>query len=264
MIIITGPGRSGTSVVAQLYRELGFDPGGQWYPSVRAGLEAPDIVEVNNAIASELGIDPLIRGHRPGIFHFPPWVGSVAHSVKPFLPQWIVTKAKMLLAKNHDRSGQLRLADWEKFGGVVSKYQATLREISQSHEVVKDPRFSWTLMVWAAAGAQIDHVVVCIRALDSMVRSRLAAGHLETQLLGEAKNSLIYGMGMCLSALYGYDIPHSIIKFPMFLDDAAYLYKALQFPKHVEYKHFMKAFDHIIDRSKVHESTNNTNPFHYL
>ena len=38
MIVVTGPGRSGTSLVAQLYRELGFDPGGRWHDDVRARL----------------------------------------------------------------------------------------------------------------------------------------------------------------------------------------------------------------------------------
>ena len=86
-----------------------------------------------------------------------------------------------------------------------------------------------------------------------MVNSRLAAGHLETRSLSEAKNSLIYGTGTCLSALYSYDIPHSIIKFPGFLDDAETLYATLQFPQPVSYEQFSQAFNNIVDKKKVHE-----------
>lgn len=251
MIIITGPGRSGTSVVAQLYRELGFDPGGQWSSSVRAGWEAPDIVEMNEAIIAELGVEALLR--RPGILKRHLYVRNFAHVIKPLLPRPILSKAREFLNRPRDRTGHLSLINWERFDDVVAKYRTKLKEISQSHQVVKDPRFSWMLAVWAAAGAQIDYVVVCIRALDPMVRSRLAAKHLTTKSLGEAKNSLIYGVGACLSALYSYNISHCIIKFPEFLDSAKALYNALRFPQPVSYSQFIQAFDCVVDKSKVNE-----------
>ena len=37
MIVITGPGRGGTSLIASLYRELGFDQGGEWFDDTNAG-----------------------------------------------------------------------------------------------------------------------------------------------------------------------------------------------------------------------------------
>ena len=54
MIVITGPGRSGTSFLADLYRKLKFDPGGGWDKNIRAGLEAADVVEINQQIAKDL------------------------------------------------------------------------------------------------------------------------------------------------------------------------------------------------------------------
>src|SRR5438034_4901812 len=59
MIIVTGPGRSGTSLVAAVYRELGLDPGGTWYPEIRAGFEDPEVIEVNKRIIRDLGLSPL-------------------------------------------------------------------------------------------------------------------------------------------------------------------------------------------------------------
>jgi len=258
MIVITGPGRSGTSVIALIYRELGFDPGGKWLAQVNAGFEAPEVVKLNNAIIEDLGIAPLIKGHRPGIRYRHPRLASFADSASLLLPQWLVEKAKAIL-ESYDRQGQLKLARWERFEDVVSKYRTTLREVSRSNAVIKDPRFCWTLMVWAAAGAQVDYVVMCIRALDSMVRSRLAAGHLKTKSLGDAKNSLVYAMGMCFSTLYSYDIPHSILKFPDFTEKAESLYNALRFPRHVAYERFIDAFHRVVDPRKVHEQQYLTN-----
>jgi hypothetical protein len=53
MLIITGPGRSGTSVLALFCKEMGFDPGGEWYDSVDAGLENERVVKINDALRRE-------------------------------------------------------------------------------------------------------------------------------------------------------------------------------------------------------------------
>jgi len=55
VIVITGPGRSGTSFIANLYQNLGFDPGGGWEDHKRAGLEERDIVKMNTKLCEELG-----------------------------------------------------------------------------------------------------------------------------------------------------------------------------------------------------------------
>lgn len=55
MLIITGPGRSGTSVLALFCRRMGFEPGGAWHESVDAGLEDEQIVRMNDAMLSEIG-----------------------------------------------------------------------------------------------------------------------------------------------------------------------------------------------------------------
>ena len=61
MIIITGSGRSGTSFVARLYKELGFDPGGEWYPHSDSGLEELELVRLNELILQELGLRFALR-----------------------------------------------------------------------------------------------------------------------------------------------------------------------------------------------------------
>ncbi len=55
MLVITGMGRSGTSVLAALCKGLRFDPGGGYVEGINAGLEDPEVVAVNEAI---LGLNP--------------------------------------------------------------------------------------------------------------------------------------------------------------------------------------------------------------
>jgi hypothetical protein len=47
MLFITGTGRCGTSVVAQLCQQLGHNPGGQIYQGLWAGMEDSQLVGVN-------------------------------------------------------------------------------------------------------------------------------------------------------------------------------------------------------------------------
>lgn len=51
MLIITGTGRCGTSLVARFTKEMGYDPGGHWEPSINAGYEHPDSCRINHEIA---------------------------------------------------------------------------------------------------------------------------------------------------------------------------------------------------------------------
>ena len=52
MIVITSPGRSGTTFLALLYRELGFDPGGQYRQSVSAGMEDSVFSRMNEQLSA--------------------------------------------------------------------------------------------------------------------------------------------------------------------------------------------------------------------
>jgi len=251
MIIITGPGRSGTSVIARLYQELGFDPGGAWIPKVNAGLESPDIVAVNDAIIKELGIETLLGNSLALRYRFPK-IYSFGSIIKPLLPQRIRKRVRpMLMLMN--ASKDVQLVRWEKLADVAKKYKIVLHDISDSHIVAKDPRFCWTLMVWAVVGVQIEKVLICVRSINSMVRSRFSAGHLKVRSMSKAKNSLIYGMGLCITALHTYNIEYNIIQFPSFLRQPRKLYAAMVFPTPIEYAQFLHVFNHVVDLNKVHE-----------
>ena len=56
MIIITGTGRSGSSLLAKLFKELGSPVSGGWSEKINAGLEDPDVVALNCKILAFSGV----------------------------------------------------------------------------------------------------------------------------------------------------------------------------------------------------------------
>lgn len=50
LLVITGTGRCGTSFVAKVCRECGYDTGGTWDDAVDAGFEHPKVIKINEQI----------------------------------------------------------------------------------------------------------------------------------------------------------------------------------------------------------------------
>jgi hypothetical protein len=218
MIVITGSGRSGTSMMADLYKKLGFDPGGGWDKKIRAGREAPEIVEINN----QLNID-------------------LQAPIK---------------AQQSTSVGQQR---WDLVPALAEKYGPRLRELSNKFEVVKDPRFSWTLRVWFEAQANIDHVIVMMRRVDDVMKSARYAGMARQEPSDEQRNLpkavLMYRIGSMLTAIGDYKIPSTTIWFPECLSDPEQLHQDLVFPKPVRLGKFLRVFRKVVDDDKVHFGT---------
>jgi hypothetical protein len=55
--IITGLGRSGTSFIAEIFQNLGYDMG-EYNPAVDAGFEHPEVTAINKAILNGDGWNP--------------------------------------------------------------------------------------------------------------------------------------------------------------------------------------------------------------
>jgi hypothetical protein len=253
VIVVTGPGRGGTSFIASLYRELGFDPGGEWFDDVNAGLEDWDVVRANGAIIRELRVsvlasreagDKIRREHAEELDDVAP----------PRIKTAIGNALRILALRILDRPTQeIDLMPWDRFDEVVEHHRRRLQGLGASRHVVKDPRFCWTLGVWAAAPVPIEHVVLCMRNLDAMVQSRIKAGQIAFRGIAPAKNSFAYGLGLCLSSLHDYRIPYSIVQFPDFLDDPDALYGQLRFPRRVERDEFLRAFERLRRQDLVHD-----------
>lgn len=245
MIVVTGPGRSGTSFVARLYRDLGFDPGGVWSEQVNAGLEAPDIVAANEEIIQELGLSTYSPPPLP--------LGNARKIIASIIPYPLGMRAQRIIQQVRELSGfQVSPIRWKRFNDVVDKYRATLLDLSRPYQVVKDPRFCWTLGVWVAAGVSIGHVLICVRSLDAMVKSRFAAQLTQYTSEEAIKNSFIYGLGLCMMAIYEHGLNHNVVRFPDFLECPEQLYQAMAFPEPVSYDDFLHAFNQLANRELVH------------
>lgn len=215
MIVITGPGRSGTSFLADLYRRLNFDPGGGWDKNIRAGLEEAEVVEINTRICRDLKA-PVGPPPKPGL-------------------------------------GDQR---WDLVGELAERYGPKLRELAADREVVKDPRFVWTLRVWLEAKAAIDHVVLTFRRVDDVIGSAQYAGMGQPKenvdQVNQSRSVIIYRMGSAITAVGEHDVPHSVLWFPDYLSDPDGLYDTLVFPRPVDHGKFLKAFKKTVNPEHVH------------
>ncbi len=207
MIVITGPGRSGTSFIASLYQNLGFDPGGGWENDKRAGLEERKVVKMNTDLCEELGA-PI----------GPP----------PRTP----------LGKQR----------WDLVGTLADKHGKRLRKLAEERAVVKDPRFCWTLRVWVAAGAPIEHIVLTLRKVEDVIGSAAHAGmrkpvdEVSEEQLNDARSTVTYRIGAVLTAAAESGLPYSALWFPDYLNDPEALHASLAFPKPVSLDAFMEGF----------------------
>lgn len=256
MIIVTGPGRSGTSLLASLYHELGFDPGGGWSKEIRAGFEETEVRKVNDGITWDLRVT-MARPPRPATSPRVVTGGAraMARALRRPRPERVRRRADA--AYKDARmwiNRRLRpdlLPRWERFDEIVEKYRPRILELSRTRPVVKDPRFSWTLRVWGAAGADIEHVLVTTRPLEAMLGSRVQTGLHALLSPEDIRHTLIYGLGSCLTAIYEFGLDHDVVRFPEFLSDPEGLYRAMRFPEPVSYETFERGFRKVIDPDLV-------------
>jgi hypothetical protein len=225
--------------VASLYRELGFDPGGDWVPTWNGGYEAADVVGINQEICEDLGLTL----YSPRL--------EVPAPARRLARQLVPGTARLAVRRVLLRRRRPNLLPWDRFDEVVETYRSRIVAAASHHSVVKDPLFCWTLNVWAAAGADISHVLVCARRFDSVVQSWKATGFLEFSDEA-AKNSFAYGLGLCMTAAVDYGLPYAVMRFPEDLERPDQLFAAMSFPTHVSREQFMDAFARIAKTDWVH------------
>lgn len=254
MIIVTGPGRSGTSVLAQLYRDLGFDPGGNWIPRVNAGMEHGDFWRLNNKLAKAVGATMLHP--RPDDPELPPENlsklarrvrGARRRAARKLSPDRLIPVSQQPARG----TGRIRMINWDRVPVALEKYGKDMVRLSKETPVVKDPRFSFTLPLWVEAGADIEHVTVTTRDVTQMIKSRKAAGHSEFNEI-ELRNALTYGFGVLNMTLVSAGISHAFIRFPDFLTDLDGLYDALRFPGPCDRETFKETAKKLFDPDQVH------------
>ena len=251
MIVVTGPGRSGTTFLAMLYRELGFDPGGRWNPSLNAGMEARQFSTINNQLAAAFG---TVGVPREGPRSLRSLERARLFSEK-HLPGPVSDRVGSLVTSVRYHGSPADPMDWSMMEAVLGEHGQSMRTLAARTPVVKDPRFCWTLHAWLASGAAIDSVVLALRTLDSMAASRVRAGMIPERAQMWAKNNFAYGIGLAVAAATEYRIPLQILRFPDFLDQAQDLHERLPLPEPRSLEEFEAALDRVRDASLVHDQS---------
>jgi hypothetical protein len=254
VIVITGPGRSGSSFLASLYKELGFDPGGGWRPQENSGLEDSAFVRANDALMADLGTSSgLGRGgkHGPG--------SERSQRLNQLLGSSTFLQSNHRLATAVDglrfRRASLDLIDWSLLDQVVEQHGQSLVQLCAGTDVVKDPRFCWTLPVWLASGAPITCIVLTLRALDAMVDSRLRVqgAMVEPYARSWVKNNFAYGIGLAVATAADHRVALQTFRYPDFLNGPEDLYERLPLPESRSWDEFSAAFEKLNDNSLVHD-----------
>ncbi len=250
MIVVTGPGRSGTSFLAALYRELGFDPGGRWESHIRAGLEHRDVVALNLIVGRALGVSVDLR--RGGSVL--KGLGALEHvsdgRVSPELREPFIAVVDAL----RYRHATPDLMDWNAVDRVARRYGEAMRTLAKDRSVVKDPRFCWTLGAWLAAHVPVEAVVLAIRPLDAMTDSRVEAGMYSPRARDWARHNYCYGLGLLMTTAVEYRVALTTLRFPDFLDQPDALYDVLPLPEPRTRQEFLHAFASVFDPALVHDN----------
>jgi hypothetical protein len=247
MIVVTGPGRSGTSLLAGLYKELGFDPGGFWNPEVRAGLEQRRIRILNLEVAQALGVS--IRERRGGRL-----VQSADRILRDYgagAPAGIRRPLRRAVDRVRYVRSKPDLMQFERLGEVAARFGDQMRALATDRQVVKDPRFCFTLSAWLAAGAPVEAVVFTIRPLDAMADSRVRAGMYEPRARSWARNNYAYGSGLLVAAAAEHRVPLVTLRYPDFTEEPEHLFEVLPLPEARTWSEFSAAFDSVFDPSLV-------------
>jgi hypothetical protein len=250
VIVVTGPGRSGTSFLAALYRELGFDPGGRWESHVRAGLEHRDVVALNLIVGRALGVSVDLRRGGTVLKGLGALENVSDGRVSPGLREPF-TAVVDALRYHHDRPD---LMDWSSLSRVAGRYGEAMRTLARDRSVVKDPRFCWTLGAWLASDVPVEAVVLAIRPLDAMTDSRVQAGMYTPRARDWARHNYCYGLGLVMTTAVQYRLPLTTLRFPDFLEQPDTLYDMLPLPEPRTRQEFHDAFAAVFDPALVHDT----------
>lgn len=231
MIVIAGTGRSGTSFLAKLYAELGFNIAGKdewWGEKWNAGVES---LEVNNLLI-EIMRDLAILGG-----------GSRLLRLAVTLGKRFVRDIPRLDRLRRDFLGdRILLHDMDRFEQIVEKHRPRILEFADQYDVIKAPGFCRTLSVWAAAGAKIDVVLVALRKIDDVITSMEKAGFLRHKDRNMAYNHYAHLLGYLYSAIADYNLNAVNVRFPDFLHSPETLYQRLPFPSPIAKDAFLSTF----------------------
>lgn len=213
MIVVTGFGRSGTSALASLYREMGHDPGGHWNPAVNAGLEDASVARLNDLLLQRMSL------RVPEMAEILGRTAELRRAIPAGARTRVRRALRHLLAASPLHRPSLAFR-WDMVEPLAREYAMEIAQVSADRTVVKDPRFLWTLPIWLAAGSTIEHVVISLRELSQVVASRRRAQQLELFTDEQLVNTLTASLGVAVTGLVERRVPFSIVRYPDFLTES--------------------------------------------
>lgn len=232
--------------MAKLYDRCGHSPGGRWFESVNAGLEDQKVVILNDSVARLLHMTMTgpVRRQTSLSVRKGGWLDDIAERLD------LYRRFETLPGR---RAGHMSPLDWDRFGSAVESFGPELREVAAATKLAKDPRFSWTLPIWLAAGAQIEHVIFTTRRVDAMLASRQHNRLHSFSSQSDAKNSIIYAIGVSMSACWDHEVEYTLLRFPDFLGDVDALHR-LPLLRDLGQDDFEKIVGDLIRADLVHHS----------
>jgi hypothetical protein len=217
MILITGIGRCGTSVLMKYLEKVGFFVGNDlcWYDEIRAGYELSIVTKINWSLWSNycqkgklINVDDNIYGAGVGAYN--------------------ITYRNAICLTDRDR------------GGFV--------------KVIKDPRFTWhpdIIEAWWRV-RQDFKLIICHRDAEAVMRSR---NLFPEKFRNDTSNCISidqYKIDFTnfLTRVLKLKIPYEILFFPNFLQDFKSTYEVLERTGfHFDYGLGMKVWDDLIDQT---------------
>lgn len=202
------------------------------------------MVRLNDTIAGRLGMTMTGPVRKPSPLSLPSegWLARTAERLDFY---------RRLDTLPGRRARRMSPIDWACFDEVVASLRQQLLQVAGETKVSKDPRFSWTLPVWLAAGADVEHVIFTSRKVEAMLASRQQNRLVSFSSASDAKNSLIYSIGVALSSCWDNDVDYTLLRFPDFLGDLELLH-GLPLLRELDWNEFEKVAADVVRSDLVH------------
>ena len=218
MVLVTGLGRCGTSILMRCLKEIGFYIGANcvWDDKIRAGYELPVVANINFVMCR----DYFRKGNPINLDDY-----VLNHSGKPF--NWTYRQAIGMV----DEKGFIK--------------------------VIKDPRFTWypdIVEAWWSV-RQDFKLIICHRDIESVVKSRNMMPKEHSDLKNRGSLQYKEDFADFFTKVLQLEIPYETLFFPNFLRNFKSTYNVLEkVGLHFDYDLGKKVWDCLIDRELLKET----------
>ncbi len=231
MLVITGPGRCGTSLLARFCQELGCDTGGEWNQEVDAGLEHEQVVRIND----------ILLGVIQGYYKPDNRMVSLAESVRMlFQSDFLIQKSERKREKIHQKVNSLLQNHSRDMAGI-------------SNQVIKDPRFTHhpeIIRAWHSVRGDLK-VLLTYRSPEQILESSKRLSVVRPNHLHQS-DVFRQDFANCIEAMLDLDIDFRILLFPYFLKQYDNVYQAFsELGLHFDREVGRQVWDRLVDLGKV-------------